>query len=181
MGAWLSTHDKIYRPPFHRSIHSDSPTFLIFHNATSEYVRVYWIDYAGRKRIYSILKPGAVHIQSTFLTHPWTFDILHKFAIPEGELPVIPSGTLASDFKPTNLVDLSTQQQIIYASGGTVAKKVTIVDSPPVPWCIYSHAEFFSEEYKNTIKEVMLYYTRMLKLRGAAPREANFGDLPMVS
>jgi hypothetical protein len=181
MGAWLSTHnDWICGPaPYHRSVQSSQPSFLIFHNASSQPVRVYWIDYAGRKRIYSILKPGAVHIQSTFQTHPWTFDILTSTPQPGEELPDIKVGTLASDFRPNSLVDLSTQQQVIYPSGGTVAKKVIIVDSPPVPWCIYSHAEFFSE-YKDTAKEVMLYYSRMSKLQRGTQR-AHLGDLPMVS
>jgi len=180
MGAWLSTPgDRIFRPsPYHRSVQSSQPTFLVFHNATSHHVRVHWIDYSGRKRIYSILEPGAVHIQSTFLSHPWTMDILASTPKPGEELPAIKFGTLSSDFSSNNLVDLSTQHQIIYPSG-TAAKKVTIVDSPPVPWCIYSHDEFFSE-YKDTVKEVMLYYSRMSKLQGITQR-VHLGDLPMVS
>jgi hypothetical protein len=37
----------------------------------------------------------------------------------------------------------------------------------------------FFREYKDTVKEVMLYYRRMLKLRGAT-QEAHLGCLPMV-
>jgi VHL beta domain len=183
MGAWLSSHDKICGAyPCHRSVHSTQPTFIVFHNASGQYIRVFWIDYSGRKRIYSTLKPGAVHIQSTFQTHPWTFDILTNppKAGESCNLPVVKVGTLASDFTPTNLVDIITQQQIIYPSGGTVAKRVTIIDSPSVPWCTYSHAEFFGTEYKKTVKEVMMVYSRMLKLRGATSRN-HLGDLPMVS
>ena len=89
-------------------------------------------------------------------------------------------GSLASDFRPTNLIDMVTQEQVVYPYSGMTARRVEIIDNPPIPWCIYSHAEFF-DEYKDTVKEVLMTYSRLSKLGGDTEEKGNLGDLPKVS
>ena len=58
-------------PPAHRSIRCGEPTFVRFNNESDMLAAVYWIDYAGKRRCYTILYPGETIVQATYLTHPW--------------------------------------------------------------------------------------------------------------
>ncbi|CAH1640846.1 unnamed protein product [Spodoptera littoralis] len=56
-----------------KSLNSNTPVNVRFTNQTSRPVNVWWRDYEGRQVFYGRIEPGAVHDQSTFLTHPWQF------------------------------------------------------------------------------------------------------------
>jgi hypothetical protein len=49
----------------------DQPTSILFRNCRSSPVRIYWIDYQGRRKFYKELQPGTQYVQETYLTHPW--------------------------------------------------------------------------------------------------------------
>ena len=55
----------------YRSLRGDEPTRLEFSNKRSGPVKVYWIDYDGRRQHYRDLAPGSSYEQQTFMTHPW--------------------------------------------------------------------------------------------------------------
>ena len=46
-------------------------TNIVFLNKTAGTVKVYWLDYSGKRVYYSTLAPGASYTQRTFVTHPW--------------------------------------------------------------------------------------------------------------
>ncbi len=54
-----------------RSLGTTSPTSISFTNRSSDVRNVFWIDHAGKRVLYSSLKPGQNIAQRTFLTHPW--------------------------------------------------------------------------------------------------------------
>jgi hypothetical protein len=54
-----------------RSTAGDSPTTIQFTNRTTQTVRVFWLDYEGKRVLYNTLEAGATYVQGTFLTHPW--------------------------------------------------------------------------------------------------------------
>jgi hypothetical protein len=46
-------------------------TRLIFRNASSRPVQLFWLDYDGRRRPHLSLAPGETGVQPTFFSHPW--------------------------------------------------------------------------------------------------------------
>ena len=50
---------------------TDIPSRLIFSNAMSQSVQLFWLDYDGRRRPYMSLTPGESGVQPTFFTHTW--------------------------------------------------------------------------------------------------------------
>lgn len=50
-----------------------NPTSVEFVNNSSQFIKIYWIDYAGRRVFYKSLSSGQSYIQQTFVTHPWIF------------------------------------------------------------------------------------------------------------
>lgn len=54
-----------------RSIRGDSPTSITFINRLPIAVRIYWINYQGRRQYYGTVRPHKSYHQQTFLTHPW--------------------------------------------------------------------------------------------------------------
>jgi hypothetical protein len=55
----------------HRSRDSTTPARFVLRNTTSEPVQVVWLDFQGNRRAYARVEPGGLHIQKTFLLHPW--------------------------------------------------------------------------------------------------------------
>lgn len=54
-----------------RSRSSSSSTNVRFINRQRFVVKVYWIDFAGKRQHYFDLEPNEVRWQQTFTTHPW--------------------------------------------------------------------------------------------------------------
>ena len=54
-----------------RSLSGTEATKIFFNNQASERVRVYWVDYEGRRKFYSEVEPGDSYTQDTYMTHPW--------------------------------------------------------------------------------------------------------------
>lgn len=54
-----------------RSLDGQNPTAINFVNLTSQAIRIYWLDYQGRRQFYHVLQPTQGYTQSTYLTHPW--------------------------------------------------------------------------------------------------------------
>jgi hypothetical protein len=46
-------------------------TTIEFVNATSQRVKVYWLDFQGHRVLYNQLDAGKSYVQRTFLPHPW--------------------------------------------------------------------------------------------------------------
>ncbi len=53
------------------AINDNTPTSILFVNATTETVRVYWKNFSGNRVLYFTLPPGASADQGTWVTHPW--------------------------------------------------------------------------------------------------------------
>ncbi|MFQ5929825.1 MAG: hypothetical protein ACE5MK_08995 [Acidobacteriota bacterium] len=53
------------------SINSNTRTEIAFINKLDSRVNVYWIDFAGARKLYSKLAPNGRVDLITFLTHPW--------------------------------------------------------------------------------------------------------------
>ncbi len=54
-----------------RSLNSGKSTFVTFVNQLDEAVRVYWLNFSGRRVFYRDIEPGERYRQQTFVTHPW--------------------------------------------------------------------------------------------------------------
>ncbi len=54
-----------------KSTSSAIPTEIRFVNELSYPVKVYWLDYQGKRAYYAEVEPHATFTQQTFLTHPW--------------------------------------------------------------------------------------------------------------
>jgi enediyne biosynthesis protein E4 len=56
------------------SLHSISGTVatsIEFQNKTSKTLKLFWINYQGKRELYQTLQPGQSNVQPTFVTHPW--------------------------------------------------------------------------------------------------------------
>jgi hypothetical protein len=63
---WLTSTGEI--PP--RSISGDNTT-IIFHNQMKQKVKIYWVDYNGRLKLYGEIAPGGYREQNTFSKASW--------------------------------------------------------------------------------------------------------------
>ena len=54
-----------------RSKDGRTPTAINFVNLASQPIRIYWLDYDGRRKLYHTLEPTQGYTQNTYLTHPW--------------------------------------------------------------------------------------------------------------
>jgi hypothetical protein len=54
-----------------RSRNSQTLARFVFRNATPQQVNVVWVDFKGAHKVYAEVPAGALHIQATFVTHPW--------------------------------------------------------------------------------------------------------------
>ena len=53
------------------SQNSNVPTSITFVNSTERRVKLYWLNYSGKRELYATVEPKARLTQATFLTHPW--------------------------------------------------------------------------------------------------------------
>ncbi len=60
-----------------RSLESRSKSTLHFVNLTSKELKLYWLDYSGRRRAYGTIPAGKEVTRATYLTHPWLVASLH--------------------------------------------------------------------------------------------------------
>src|SRR5262249_48086806 len=54
-----------------RSLRAEAKTSVLFVNRTPEILQVYWLDYPGKRKLYSVVQPGGTYEVTTFATHPW--------------------------------------------------------------------------------------------------------------
>jgi len=54
-----------------RSLSGTTSTTMTFVNDTTEAVRLFWLDYQGKRIFYSEIPAGRTAVQPTYLTHPW--------------------------------------------------------------------------------------------------------------
>lgn len=54
-----------------KSLEGKVRTNIRFVNKTSGTVKIYWLDYIGKRVLYKTLGAGASYVQQTWLTHPW--------------------------------------------------------------------------------------------------------------
>lgn len=57
-----------------RSRASRFKTTIVFRNRAAsqeDSYKIYWLDFAGRRRLYATVYRGDTHRQQTYLTHPW--------------------------------------------------------------------------------------------------------------
>lgn len=54
-----------------RSLNSDTATTLQFVNKTAAPVKLYWLDYEGRRKPYGVIPPFGRQSQSTYVGHPF--------------------------------------------------------------------------------------------------------------
>jgi hypothetical protein len=156
-------------PICHRSIHSGIHLSIRFINATGIPIQVTWLGYSHMQHLYVILAPGAIHLQTSYLTHPWT-------ASP---VPVEPWLREAPAVTPI-IVCAETRQQVIY--GRTPYTKVTLVKLPCIKWSVETHAQNFPLSYQKVVRTVLLCHHRTSKLdRLSNDSCARLGHLPQAS
>ena len=63
---WIPSTGEI--PP--RSISGDNTT-IIFHNQMKQKVKIYWVEYNGRLKLYGEIAPGGTREQNTYSTASW--------------------------------------------------------------------------------------------------------------
>jgi len=63
---WIASTGEI--PP--RSISGDNTT-IIFHNQMKQKVKIYWVEYNGRLKLYGEIVPGGTREQNTYSTTSW--------------------------------------------------------------------------------------------------------------
>jgi von Hippel-Lindau disease tumor supressor len=54
-----------------RSVNGDINTSVRFVNHRPMKLKIYWLDYEGRRVFYRSLQPSEQYVQQTYLTHPW--------------------------------------------------------------------------------------------------------------
>ena len=54
-----------------KSADSDKETKVQFKNASKSKIKIYWINYDGKREFYSDVNPGKSYTQNTYMTHPW--------------------------------------------------------------------------------------------------------------
>lgn len=54
-----------------RSLEANVQTSMVFTNKESQPIRVYWLDYDGKRILYETLGTGQVFSIQTYVTHPW--------------------------------------------------------------------------------------------------------------
>ncbi len=54
-----------------KSLEGTVRTNIRFVNKTSGAVKIYWLDYTGKRVLYKTLGAGASYVQQTWVTHPW--------------------------------------------------------------------------------------------------------------
>ena len=54
-----------------RSAGGGQPVQITFRNSTAGAVKIYWLDYTGKRQQYGTLSPGQSYTQSTYAGHPW--------------------------------------------------------------------------------------------------------------
>jgi von Hippel-Lindau disease tumor supressor len=68
-------------------------TSIKFVNKSQQVIKVYWLDYKGRRVLYGTPKPGEALPIQTFLTHPWVItdgdDNAQSIYFPDGQPRVI--------------------------------------------------------------------------------------------
>jgi hypothetical protein len=69
------------REPSSKSRESQQPTTISFKNDRSAPVRLYWLDPAGKRKLYATIEPGQTRIQQTWLggVGKFTLSITHSF------------------------------------------------------------------------------------------------------
>jgi hypothetical protein len=54
-----------------KSADSDKETKVQFKNVSKSKIKIYWINYDGKREFYSDVNPGKSYTQDTYMTHPW--------------------------------------------------------------------------------------------------------------
>lgn len=54
-----------------KSAEGTKATKVTFVNQADARMKVYWLDYNGKRQFYSDVSPGKSYVQDTYMTHPW--------------------------------------------------------------------------------------------------------------
>ena len=54
-----------------QSINSEIPTQIHFLNNTGEVIKIFWLNYEGKRKFYNLSRHKEGYTQTTFVTHPW--------------------------------------------------------------------------------------------------------------
>lgn len=71
--AWVSAQE-LHAVEMERvaySLSGEHETVITFRNTGFEIRRLYWLDYEGKRKLYSELLAGQEQRLDTYLTHPW--------------------------------------------------------------------------------------------------------------
>lgn len=76
-----------------RSIHAETQSAVFFRNDSTHPIKVYWLDYEGKRQSYGTLEPHTETTQPTFLTNPWLvaddMDRCLAIYLPQAETPAV--------------------------------------------------------------------------------------------
>jgi von Hippel-Lindau disease tumor supressor len=76
-----------------RSVNGDISTSVRFVNHRQIMLKIYWLNYEGKRVFYRSLKPGEQYVQQTYLTHPWLITNVNDNALylffPDAQLRTV--------------------------------------------------------------------------------------------
>ena len=72
-----------------KSYDENIEALITFANGSGQTIKIYWIDFDGKRVLYMTLQNGEAYTQQTFLTHPWLItdenDNAWSLHYPDGE------------------------------------------------------------------------------------------------
>ena len=132
-----------------RSKNSYVSTFMRFENRTGEYVKLYWYSYDGDLVAYRTLPPNTAFRQQSFVSHPWTFKCI----------PFHPMTGRCRDFTKEDEMVVVDNRVIAYPE--PVERPYVLRKPTKMNWSMEKHFEFFPEEFKEMVRELLLSHHRL--------------------
>lgn len=117
----------------YKSLKGDAPAALEVFNKSPETVKVWWLDYSGKRVLYQVLPPFTDYVQRTWLTHPWVITDVngrcYRFLVMTSQLQSVTVEGEPPDPETTTL-PLSAR---LTAAPPTTAPTVVVTAAPSTP------------------------------------------------
>jgi hypothetical protein len=96
-----------------RSHESKTTATLHFVNLTPKDLRLFWLDFNGKRRPYATIRAGGKVTQATFLTHPWLLTTQHGHGLavfrPRGRDSTVLIDPMVAPRRPDAAADLRSE------------------------------------------------------------------------
>jgi hypothetical protein len=96
-----------------KSLSADIPAPILLINKSRQTVKLFWIDYKGKRKLQATLEPGERYDSDTFVTHPWLVTDAKENAwaiyLPDPQARTVEiTGPAAARITPTSAYDQRT-------------------------------------------------------------------------